>query len=372
MSIDIKAIEKSPMFQLSLGSKELFHSNFLYWLWKAEEDAFWKIMESFGIRISDKESLDVKREWEHLDLSIVHLSEKKKIDDVIAVIENKVKSIPRKEQLEEYRNKINKIDKVNGCKKILLTLAEPDFEDVDGWDKCTYEQYKEIVIGIITDKSIIHNEYSRSIITDYCNMIDSLVSFKNEWLCNDFSNMKYWEIIDDYSYNELRINDLRHKIIYSKIFSVLKEKLQCHNPITGGYTTKDIFEKDYALAIGYGMTNASGFAEVKVKINEDYLLGIQIQGKQYRHFVEFSDNSNIKKYERDELQELFDNNRTFTIHNKRICSYRNDGKEMKFQYVYRKIEDNETVNNVIKVIVADVEFLIDKYQKKHSFNNHIK
>lgn len=79
MNTELKEkIEKSPMFQLSLGSKELFHTNFLYWLWKAEPNAFWRIMGSFGIKTDDKGSLVVKREWEHLDLSIVHETVKKK------------------------------------------------------------------------------------------------------------------------------------------------------------------------------------------------------------------------------------------------------------------------------------------------------
>ena len=79
MNTELKEeIEKSPMFQLSLGSKELFHTNFLYWLWKAEPNAFWIIMSKFGIKTDDKGSLAVKRECEHFDLSIVHETVKKK------------------------------------------------------------------------------------------------------------------------------------------------------------------------------------------------------------------------------------------------------------------------------------------------------
>ena len=115
MNTELKEkIEKSPMFQLSLGSKELFHTNFLYWLWKAEPNAFWRIMGSFGIKTDDKGSLVVMREWEHFDLSIVHVTDRKKkgkdgkieiFDTIVAVIENKVKSIPRIEQLEKYKQK---------------------------------------------------------------------------------------------------------------------------------------------------------------------------------------------------------------------------------------------------------------------------
>lgn len=36
----IEALKKSPMFQLSLSSKELFHSNFLYWIWNISPALF--------------------------------------------------------------------------------------------------------------------------------------------------------------------------------------------------------------------------------------------------------------------------------------------------------------------------------------------
>lgn len=36
----VSELEESPMFQLSLSSKELFHSNFLYWIWKFKAAAF--------------------------------------------------------------------------------------------------------------------------------------------------------------------------------------------------------------------------------------------------------------------------------------------------------------------------------------------
>ena len=134
MNTELKEkIEKSPMFQLSLGSKELFHTNFLYWLWKAEPNAFWRIMGSFGIKTDDKGSLVVKREWEHFDLSIVHVTNKQKnrkdgereiVDNIVAVIENKVKSIPRIKQLENYNKEIEKVNKDNECKKILLALVK--------------------------------------------------------------------------------------------------------------------------------------------------------------------------------------------------------------------------------------------------------
>lgn len=252
MNTELKEeIEKSPMFQLSLGSKELFHTNFLYWLWKAEPNAFWIIMSKFGIKTDDKGSLVVKREWEHFDLSIVHVTDRKKkgkdgkieiIDTIVAVIENKVKSIPRIEQLEKYNTKI----KDNECKKILLTLINPGFGDKkEGWECYTYEKYRDYIKDIKDCLTIIENDYDRCIIEDYYNMIDTLISFKDEWLREDFSSMKYMDIFKDSSvkdYIDLRINDLRHKTIFSKMFSSLEVNLKDDKLEPRIGTAEDIFK----------------------------------------------------------------------------------------------------------------------------------
>lgn len=384
MNIELKnKIEVSPMFQLSLGSKELFHTNFLYWLWKAEPIAFWIIMSKFGFKTDDKGSLAVKREWEHLDLSIVHETVKKKkgkdvkiVDNIVAVIENKVKSIPRIKQLDNYNKEIEKVNKDNECKKILLALIDPGFDhNKEGWSCVTYEEYRGSIKECL---KIIENDYDRCIIEDYNNMIDTLISFRDEWLREDFSSMKYMDIFEDSSvkddeffsvddYIDLRINDLRHKIIFSKMFSSLEVNLKKHNPETEIETVTDIFEKNIPLTIGYGMTNATGLIEAKVIINADYLLGIQVQGYQYRHFIEFSNSSCVKEFIRKELQDMFGPNHKeeFDIRNKKICSYKNRGGKKTFQYVYRRIRQDETVDDVVKNIVDDVEYLMKKYRAQN-------
>lgn len=373
MNIELKKkIEKSPMFQLSLGSKELFHTNFLYWLWKAEPNAFWRIMSKFGIKTDDKGSLAVKREWEHFDLSIVHETIKKKkgkdvkiVDNIVAVIENKVKSIPRIKQLDNYNKEIEKVNKDNECKKILLALIDPGFDhNEEGWSCFTYEKYRGFIEDCLT---IIENDYDRCIIEDYYNMIDTLISFKDEWLREDFSSMKYMDIIEHSSvkdYIDLRINDLRHKTIFSKMFSSLEVNLKDDKPETGIEKAEDIFKYNIPLTIGYGMTNATGLIEAKVIINADYLLGIQVQGYQYRHFIEFSNSSCVKEFIRKELQDKFGQNHKeeFDISNKKICSYKNSEGKKAFQYVYRRIREDETVDDVVKNMVDDVKYLMNKYR----------
>ena len=109
-----KYLATSPMFKLSLSSKELFHSNFLEWLSNVDQEAFKRlILGMAGInKYNWPEVWRVKREYNNFDLCIVaydqfYNNDIEEIDDnedfrILFVIENKVKSIPYKEQLERY------------------------------------------------------------------------------------------------------------------------------------------------------------------------------------------------------------------------------------------------------------------------------
>lgn len=123
-------LKESPMFQLSLASKELFHSNFLAWIgsWegdKGPEHPFRQLMNKLGASHAVERDLwgkdwYVAREYKNFDLcvldSIPEDFESEDSDDseengkkqphVLLVLENKVKSIPNIEQLHEYQDKI--------------------------------------------------------------------------------------------------------------------------------------------------------------------------------------------------------------------------------------------------------------------------
>lgn len=117
----INYLKTSPMFNLSLSSKELFHSNFLYWIWKLDPNAFKSLMAT--LLEDDIKNLDwgdkweVVREYNSFDLCVKHCDTSKKVygetkivsGNVLLVIENKVKSIPYKEQLDRYVNKVKEL-----------------------------------------------------------------------------------------------------------------------------------------------------------------------------------------------------------------------------------------------------------------------
>ncbi len=72
-------LRKSPMFQLSLSSKELFHSNFLYWISQFNIEMYKyvikQLFENAGESLHLEEwydSFKVKREYNHYDLCVTN------------------------------------------------------------------------------------------------------------------------------------------------------------------------------------------------------------------------------------------------------------------------------------------------------------
>ena len=98
-------LKASPMLYLSGGSKELFHSNFLYWLGVNYRDSFQVIMTRMcHINASWPEGWTIRREHKHLDLCVTYKKDRGKIrkgksvceECAFVIIENKVKSLPER------------------------------------------------------------------------------------------------------------------------------------------------------------------------------------------------------------------------------------------------------------------------------------
>ena len=148
----IDYLKTSPMFNLSLSSNELFHSNFLYWIWQVNKECFKKIInsligkEDYWQKNWCGKELEVRREYKNFDLSIVEVLDSAKKEEggdnkvdkstsesenepengkystdglILFVLENKVKSIPYAQQLLKYNKKIDEHNKVLLKKKIL-------------------------------------------------------------------------------------------------------------------------------------------------------------------------------------------------------------------------------------------------------------
>ena len=120
----IEDLQKSPIYAMSLCSKELFHSNFWAWLMEQKAD-FGSTFVNFFFPDVNTTDYVVTRENLHRDITITFSVDGKSLD---YVIENKLKSVPTKKQLETY-----------DCEKGVLTgLSKPTFDMPEKWHFVSY------------------------------------------------------------------------------------------------------------------------------------------------------------------------------------------------------------------------------------------
>ncbi len=261
----LKALNRSPLFCLSLSSKELFHSNFLWWLGNNERTfpLFKQIMEKLtGQSLSwDYGSISVGREKKHFDLCVREGTTSRPL----LILENKVKSIPGFRQLEDYQSEEPHADNY-----VLLTLIT-DFPKKDkveekGWKVCSYDDLYHAMEVV----PIGPTAYELELINDYRTFIHSLQQLVQQWKGKVTVDKLFMQERNS-EIEECRINDLYDKLRFCQLALMLQEQLN--------YTDVEV-NTDYS--------NQSGILNVTIKCR-GYELMIQIQGNSYRHACVWKD-----------------------------------------------------------------------------------
>lgn len=455
-------LKSSTMFHMSLGSKELFHSNFLHWISIINWDAFLKIMHGlagidkfwwekeeivdFNQKKFHPENLNIKvlREYHNFDLSIYikynelteeeeqdneHLSTNEYQEDYtdeaedmrgwlpVLILENKMKSLPYKEQLEKYtekafeewasiikdeaRKKENKTIEVSGNDKysitfVLLSLIQPDLSNnffpnnkesknpkytlilQSEWKHKTYNNllgFLEYVVNIVNNYRF--KDLDKSIIKDYCDFINALCSIanSNDWMVDKDDNY-YAKIIENrIKESKLRIADIREKIIHERMLQILVKKLNKHG-LDNEHWDKDkeyIDDKKSIYNTGKvfyqtSFSRGKGITEAFVIINKDYRLMIQLQNDQYRRCLILHKISNDSAENRDNRK---DNILKELMKNKLWIKDNTDWKEdynpqnkfgYYFKYSYKKIGKKSTVDIVLDEMTSDIKNILDFFK----------
>lgn len=260
MRENIERLKNSPIYAMSLGSKELFHSNFWAWLMK-KDLGFIEVF--FEERIDNPE---VKREEENRDLTIWE----NRWDQKAYVIENKIKAIPTREQLVKYQESL----KEKFVKGILTGLRKP-MEGIlpDGW---TFLSYRTIAKRLRERTSLL-DDLSCAILEEYCDIIETIDSIFTELIpekcAGDFlysnSTTKDQEdnIIGDLK--EVHLDDIYKKILASEFLTYWRTH--------SSYQDKAESEQNY--------TRDTALMDFKLKCGEQKI-GVQIQGSQFKLLAE--------------------------------------------------------------------------------------
>ena len=354
-------LKKSPLFNLSLSSKELFHSNFLYWLGESHKVEFGEIFKDFLKILPEDNNLEIEkihREKDNIDLSFTYYNEQE------IIIENKVKSIAYIEQLKKYSEK--NTDKKN---YILLSLSKPVFfEDKDKFVikannnidvEWNFLSYSTLLGMLKTLSKKIQGSYHQNIINDYCNFIDGLIEIES--YCNltedDCFPFEKNEIFSDIK--EIRLHDFylkrKYELLAFQVSNKIKETKE--DSIFFGSLSNWEKQKDKPIYIGHGMTRGLGLMDIKYKISTNVSLGIQIQGDHYRMVVENTvDLASIAGKILEEklwfdFSENFDEKEVYPKGEKEFNKY---GATFFYKSVNLVSDPNLSISDLIKFILNDL------------------
>jgi hypothetical protein len=288
-------LNMNALFKLSLGSKELFHSNLLESILGIDDEngryfscEFFKLLGIPGLENITK--IETEREKNHIDISFrFYKSEKVKPVKTI-FIENKVKSLPDLDQLNKYRKDL----KGKNREFILLSLIMTEFKEKKSkWRHFSYGNVADkLEIAIRTTKGNLPT-FSNIIsfdklIDEYCafikelSLIGSIIETKPEDLYI-FSNGQ----CNGVDFRKLRIHDLVLKLKYQQIERLFKDRNHSVKPDkllkSNGHKIDSKF-----IYSNTGFTNSQGLFDIKIYMGEingllSHFLVVQLQGDQLRY-----------------------------------------------------------------------------------------
>jgi hypothetical protein len=395
----IKRLKSNYLFQASLGSKELFHSNLLAWILEQRNTKG----EFEVLRIFVNEFLKDEMPIITNPEEIIIAREEKKIDLIIkwrngenfnyVFIENKLKSIPTITQLTEYddvvkfyskgiamlkiEGELSELKRRTQNKKFLLTPTISNLDTKD-WNKITYKD--DIIPFLIKIKEFEFEDSEkaqiRSVIEKYIQFLNDLLEVLNHFNI-DFGNVeKFKQRKYDFYFPEnysiltnLRLHDFVLKLAHSYLQNIISNELEKLNL------------KENRLDSAF--SNSTGITTVDFRIGKSkFFLGLQLQGLQLRYFL-LAEKS--KKDENIQLaKKLFEsklwfhdietglplegNGRSKKI--KALGMTDNEGKpkvfceysDGVFLYFYKDLAKNEngySINELIELIMLSIKRIMD-------------
>lgn len=321
----LKELKKNPIFKMSLGSKELFHSNFLEYINEVNEGLFLSIINRLlpdNSKLPNGIDYKLSRELENFDLCLYHeevTSTKKKKDgqeneikQIIfdLILENKVKSIPRKEQLKEYEDKVVKHNPEGYTTRyILLSLAEnfADKSDIENENVWQIKSYKDLYDAISSEISSSNLQFScpkdKTYIQDYCDFISNLHRLQEKILM-DVENQPLFQDVEEFK--KYRLHDLYIKLRCAKFLILLQKKLEVESisPVHFLNNHGDIrkIHKTRGVYLNQNIFRSVGQAAAFLYRNngeDNDIYEIVVQGNQYRHGI---NSCNLAEYMKEKVE----------------------------------------------------------------------
>jgi len=298
----------NALFKISLGSKELFHSNFIQGILDIN-DAFGKeftraFLKNLGIEVNPDWQIRSNREKGNIDiiLELFQPGSSESEEDTIfktIVIENKVKSLPDREQLIRYKENYPKKGKPTFY---LLSLIEPNFDFKKiSWSHISYSDLSVHIIKAYISTCVSHGKTKfgfrisfDDLLNEYCEFTETLSRLGDYIKTIPEEPYNFYDgIYLGVDFKRIRIHDLILKLKYQQIGGLIRERL-----LTKKIKCESIEDKkgkfvpeDNIVYLNSGFTRSHGLFDIKIFLGnikfEEYLvphfLVVQLQGSQLRY-----------------------------------------------------------------------------------------
>jgi hypothetical protein len=237
-------LNNSIMFNLSLSSKELFHSNLLGYLFSRDNTLFGKI-----VKIKNLTTKEVNREHNHIDIEIIGDDGRKYL------IENKVKSIIDDNQLDDIQTKNTHYEKY-----YLFSLLGNNLETLEKKDTSWEEVGYEHIITVLKEHRF-NDKTIESIKNDYCAFMFDMISLLREHYLKCDKYLLFKDNSEDNlleQYKKVRLHDVFQKYGVSHFVNYFRKKYgdtgikSIHGYIKNGimtFSSKETGDGEYSIEI---------------------------------------------------------------------------------------------------------------------------
>ncbi|MBE6320485.1 MAG: hypothetical protein E7075_05900 [Bacteroidales bacterium] len=344
----------NPMFRLSMSSLELFHSNFLEWLFDLDHEAF---LKCFGLTVSNSAAYTIEREY-HLGTTKLATGKNKQwVTDIavfengnlILIIENKIKSTPSKGQL------LNQSTFAGTAKKVLLSLFEYS-GTLHGFIPVLYKN----LIGEIRKNYALSNLY----IKDYYDMLESLQDIlDHDRLVIDWRGGYYTAHLSSTDLETCGIMDAFRKYQAASLADEFENRFIAKNT-TG-----------LPMTCEHSLNNKHACTTIAYELNSRLCVGVQIEYDQLRIFFEDKNKkfniSNVDTYWNNWFKPLTPLGKSTKKGGPHYCSY--DMSKSLFIYRYVKLNDLFSsspikINDLCIYVQCILDKIINEYLRGTIFN----
>lgn len=224
-------LKNSLIYQMSLGSKELYHSN--VWAWLLEKEHKY-IKAFFDINLDEYDGkFEVRRELLHRDITIwLH---KKGFPEnkgkCYLVVENKIKSLPTVEQLKQYTEDVGNNILIGATYTGIKSTLDPENNSVTNEKRnktitWNFRSYKDIAAKLeeITNASSERAiKKHKSQIMEYCKIVKTLNDLLERSLDMNKDMLNY-KMVADLDNEQIRLSDVFKKLKGADFLSYLQEQ----------------------------------------------------------------------------------------------------------------------------------------------------